>query len=449
MRRLFGTDGIRGIANKAPMTPDIVLKLGRAAGLFFESKNKKSRIVIGKDTRISGYMIENALTAGLCSAGADVLLVGPMPTPAIAHITKSFSADAGIVISASHNPYEHNGIKFFDADGFKLSDSDEEEIEKLVFSEPDTSGISGANIGKAFRIGDASGRYIEFAKASSENSSLKGMKIVLDCANGAAYKISPAIFMELGADVIVINDSPNGLNINENCGALHPEGMIEKVKKEGAVCGIALDGDADRVIMCDENGVAVDGDEIMAICALQLKREGRLSKDTVVATQMSNFGFELAMKDAGISVVKADIGDRYVIDRMKKGGFNFGGEQSGHIIFLEHSTTGDGTISALHILSIMKRTGRKLSGLKKCITKLPQVLVNIRVSEKKEIRKISPLYKKICECEAMLKDSGRILVRYSGTENLMRIMVEGKSEKEIGRIAREIAKIAEKEVGAK
>jgi phosphoglucosamine mutase len=449
MRKLFGTDGIRGVANIEPMTPDIALKLGRAAGFFFEAKNKKSRIVIGKDTRISGYMMENALTAGLCSAGADVLLVGPMPTPAIAHITKSFSADAGIVISASHNPAEHNGIKFFDSNGFKLSDRDEEKIENLIFEQPDTSKITGAKIGKAFRIDDAAGRYIEFAKASAENISLKGLKIVLDCANGAAYKISPAIFIELGAEVIVMNDHPNGLNINENCGALHPEAMIEAVRKSHADMGIALDGDADRVILCDENGIVMDGDEIMAICTIELKNEGRLAKDTLVATQMSNFGLELAMKERSIKVVKTDVGDRYVVDELKRGGFNFGGEQSGHIIFLEHSTTGDGTISALQMLRIMKKTGEKLSELKKCISKLPQVLINIRVSEKKPIERIPALYEKICECEAKLKNSGRVFVRYSGTEKLMRILVEGRDAKEIEAIAKELAKIAEKEVGAK
>ena len=449
MRKLFGTDGVRGVANKPPITPDIALKLGRAAGIFFETKNKRSRIVIGKDTRRSGYMLETALTAGLASAGSDVLLVGPMPTPAIAHITKSFSADAGIVISASHNPSDHNGIKFFSQDGFKLSDEDEEKIERMVFDEPDTSNITGEKIGRAYRIDDAAGRYIEFAKSSVGNASLKGLKVVLDCANGAAYKISPSIFMELGAEVIVLSDAPNGLNINEDCGALHPEKMIEVVKSNKADLGIALDGDADRVILCDENGVIVDGDEIMAICAIELKLAGRLSKDTVVATQMSNFGFDIAMKSAGIKVIKTDVGDRYVIDEMRKNGYNFGGEQSGHIIFLEHSTTGDGTISALQIISIMKRTGRKLSELKKCMSKLPQVLVNVRVSEKKEIRRISPLYKKICECEEKLKNSGRVLVRYSGTENLMRIMVEGKDAKEINSIAKELSKIAESEVGAK
>lgn len=449
MKKLFGTDGIRGIANTYPMTPEIALKVGRAAGLFFKNYSKKSRIVIGKDTRRSGYMIEYALTSGLCSAGADVLLVGPMPTPAVAHLVRSFSADAGIVVSASHNPAEHNGIKFFSRDGFKLADWEEHRIEEIALKGGVSSGVTGERIGRAFRIDDAAGRYIEFAKASANNISLKGLKIVLDCANGAAYKISPAILSELGADVVVLNNQPNGLNINQNCGALYPEGMIQRVREEAADVGIALDGDADRLIMCDENGELVDGDEVMAILALQLKREGRLKDDAIVATTMSNMGLEIAMREHGIRVLRTDVGDRYVVDMLRRKNLNFGGEQSGHIILMDASTTGDGTIAALQVLRTMRITGKKLSELKKCIIKLPQTLVNVEVREKKPLEKMPRLMRLIKSFEKVIKPDGRILVRYSGTENLMRIMVEGKSEAEIERIASSIAEAARREVGIK
>ena len=449
MRKLFGTDGIRGIANKYPMTPEVALRVGRAAGIFFRNQSRRSKILIGKDTRRSGYMIENALTSGLCSAGADVMLVGPMPTPAVAHLVKSFSADAGIVISASHNPAEYNGIKFFSREGLKLNDADEAKIEKLATGNQDTSEITGERIGRAFRIDDAAGRYVEFAKASAQNISLKGLKIVLDCANGAAYKISPAIFSELGADVVVLNNQPNGTNINKNCGALHPEGMIEAVRREGADVGIALDGDADRVIMCDENGELVDGDEIMCILALRLKKEGRLKGNAIVATKMSNIGMETALRRQGIEVIRSEVGDRYVVDMLRAKNLNFGGEQSGHIIFLDASTTGDGTIAALQVLRVMQLEGEKLSKLKKCMKKAPQVLVNVEVREKKPIEKIPLLRKEIASAEKLLGEDGRVYVRYSGTESLMRIMVEGAREDEIKGIAERIAEIARREVGKK
>ncbi|MGB9748972.1 MAG: phosphoglucosamine mutase [Candidatus Woesearchaeota archaeon] len=456
MRKLFGTDGIRGIGNLYPLEPEFVVRIGKAIGIHFKKQNeknwnsKKTTVVIGKDTRISGYLIENALVSGLCSAGVNCYLVGPLPTPAISHLVRSFAANAGIMISASHNPAIDNGIKIFDENGFKLNDQEEEEIERIIFSEEvQKLRITGAEIGKARRIDDARGRYIEFAKASINNQSLKGLKVVLDCANGAAYSVTPRIISELGAEVIVLNDNPNGLNINKNCGALHPEVIKRAVKEENADVGIALDGDADRVIMVDENGSEIDGDHIMLMCALELKGKKQLKKDTVVATVMSNFGLELALKKAGIKLVRTDVGDRYVVDEMKKNNFNFGGEQSGHIIFLDYTTTGDGTIAALQVLRIMKETGKKLSELSKLLEKKPQFLFNVEVREKKPLHETKETHKKIKEVEEMLKDNGRILVRYSGTQNVLRIMIEGDNHEKIKKLGQEIVNIAEKELGMK
>ncbi len=447
MAKLFGTDGIRGIVNQYPMTPELILKIGKAIAVTLNNGKKRPKILIGKDTRISGYMIESALTSGICSQGADVLLVGPMPTPAIAHLTKSFAADAGIVISASHNPSEHNGIKIFDNEGFKLSDKKEHEIEKLALSD-NISNANGSKIGKAFRIEDAKGRYIEFAKNTVKNISLKGFKIVLDCANGAAYHIAPDIFKELGAEVIVLNNKPDGLNINLNCGALHPEIMKKSVLKEKADIGIALDGDADRVIMSDDNGNETDGDYMMAICAIEMKNNNRLNKNTVVATTMSNIGFEIAMKDKGIKVIRTDVGDRYVVEEMRLNKYSLGGEQSGHIVFFDNITTGDGTITALQILNIMKKTGKKLSELKECMAKFPQVIKNVEVKEKKPFEQMKGVMEDIDKSKKQLGNDGRIIVRYSGTENKARVMVEGKNEKEINEIADNIADEIKKGVGA-
>ncbi len=439
MRQLFGTDGVRGIANQYPMTADIALKLGKAAAIVLGNGKKKPVILIGKDTRISGYMLEYSLTSGITSMGADVLLVGPMPTPAIAHLTKSFGADAGIVISASHNPAEHNGIKFFDRNGYKLSDEVEEKIEGLVFSNNfNHDNIIADKIGKANRIDDAKGRYIEFAKAAINNNSLEGLKIVVDCAHGAAYHVSPQIFKELGADVVPIHNQPNGLNINKESGSLHPEKLKERVLKEKADLGVALDGDADRVIFVDEKGNEVDGDQIMALCALELNKQNRLSKNTVVSTVMSNIGFDVLMKKNKINVVRTDVGDRYVFDEMKSNGYNFGGENSGHLIFLDSSTTGDGTIAALHVLEIIKNNNKKLSELIK-MKKFPQILLNLEVEEKKPIEELPLVLKKIKEVEKKLEDKGRVYVRYSGTENLARILVEGENEEVIKKYAEEIA----------
>ena len=450
MGKLFGTDGIRGVANIFPMTPEMVLSIGKATAHVFKEKcgKEKPKFVIGKDTRLSGYMIENALASGIVSVGADVLLVGPMPTPAIAYLTKSLNADAGIVLSASHNPAEDNGIKIFSENGHKLSDNVEDEIEKYVLSgKIKTEHIKGDLIGKAHRVDDAKERYIEFAKASVESMSMKGLRVILDCANGAAYNTAPHILSELGAEVVVLNDRPDGLNINLDCGALHPEKMMEVVKKEKAHIGIALDGDADRVIVCDEKGRSVDGDHIIAICAINMKEKGALRKNSVVVTIMANKGFDIAMAKERIKVVKTKVGDRYVVDEMRKKGYVLGGEQSGHIIFSNYTTTGDGMISALQLLRIMKERGEKLSKLAECMTSLPQVLVNVDVKEKKDISKLK-VNKNIKDAESKLGEKGRVLVRYSGTQNLCRIMIEGENKREIQKIANDIAKTMKKELGA-
>ena len=450
MGKLFGTDGIRGVANIFPMTPEMVLSIGKATAHVFKEKcgKEKPKFVIGKDTRLSGYMIENALASGIVSVGADVLLVGPMPTPAIAHLTKTLNADAGIVLSASHNPAEDNGIKIFSENGHKLSDNVEDEIEKYVLSgKIKTEHIKGDLIGKAHRVDDAKERYIEFAKASVESMSMKGLRVILDCANGAAYNTAPHILSELGAEVVVLNDRPDGLNINLDCGALHPEKMMEIVKKEKAHIGIALDGDADRVIVCDEKGRSVDGDHIIAICAINMKEKGALRKNSVVVTIMANKGFDIAMAKERIKVVKTKVGDRYVVDEMRKKGYVLGGEQSGHIIFSNYTTTGDGMISALQLLRIMKERREKLSKLAECMTSLPQVLVNVDVKEKKDISKLK-VNKNIKDAESKLGEKGRVLVRYSGTQNLCRIMIEGENKREIQKIANDIAKTMKKELGA-
>lgn len=449
MGKLFGTDGIRGLANAFPMTPEMVLSIGKATAHVFKEKcgKKRPKFVIGKDTRLSGYMIENALTSGILSVGADVLLVGTIPTPAVAHLTKSLNADAGIVLSASHNPAEDNGIKIFNGDGYKLPDDVEDEIEKYVLTEDvKTEHISGGLIGKAYRVDDAKGRYIEFAKASVKSMSLKRLRIVLDCANGAAYDIAPHIFRELGAEVIVLNDRPDGININLHCGALHPEKMIETVKKEKADIGIALDGDADRVIICDEKGEKVDGDHIIAICAIYMKEKRILKKNGVVATIMTNKGFDIAMDKENIKVVKAKVGDRYVIDEMRKKGYVLGGEQSGHIIFSDYATTGDGIVSALQLLRVMKEKGTKLSKLAECMKSLPQVLINVEVKEKKDIKTLEA-NRNIKNIEKRLGEKGRVFVRYSGTQNLCRVMIEGENKKEIEKMANDIAKDIKKEIG--
>lgn len=451
MKKLFGTDGVRGVANVYPMTTEMAMQIGRAAAHIFKRDGdmRRHRIVIGKDTRLSGYMIENALAAGICSMGVDVLLVGPLPTPGIANITSSMRADAGVVISASHNPFQDNGIKFFSRDGVKLPDAMELAIEELIFSNGiDSLRPIATEVGKAFRIDDAAGRYVVFLKSTFPGElDLEGMKIVLDCANGAAYKVAPAVFEELGAEVIPVGVKPNGMNINAGCGSLHPEVISEAVRKHGADLGIALDGDADRVIFVDEFGNEVDGDHIMAICATDMLKKRKLRKNTLVATVMSNMGLDIAIRKAGGKIVKTAVGDRYVVEEMIRGGYNFGGEQSGHLIFLDFNTTGDGIQSALQVLAIMRRRERTLSELAKVMTPLPQVLLNVKVREKKDIREIPAISSLIDGIEAGMKDEGRVLIRYSGTEPLLRIMLEGKDQEEITGWAEELAELVRKKIG--
>jgi len=454
MKKLFGTDGIRGEANIEPLTAEMAVKLGRAAAYFFRhNKNKKGhhRIIIGKDTRLSGYMLESALTSGICSMGVDVLLVGPMPTPAIAFLTRAMRCDAGVVISASHNMYMDNGIKFFSENGFKLPDEYEKEIERLIFSgEIDNVRPTGDGIGKAYRIDDAEGRYIEFVKNTiPRGMDFEGLKIAVDCANGAAYRITPTVLRELGADIFTTGTSPDGLNINKECGSVYPENIRDLTIKTGANAGLAHDGDADRVIFIDEKGNIVDGDMIMAMHALSMKRKGILKKDTLVSTVMSNMGLEVGLKKEGINMIRTPVGDRYVLEEMLKGDYNLGGEQSGHVIFLDYNTTGDGLITALQVLALMVETGKPLSELASCINIFPQVLKNVRVKEKKPLDSIPEIYNTIERAKAKLKDRGRVIVRYSGTEPVLRIMVEGETEEEIQLIAEDIAKNVERVIGAK
>ncbi len=446
MRKLFGTDGVRGQANRYPLTSEVALKLGMALVKALKPKEKRLKIVIGKDTRISGYMLETALSSGICSMGSDVYLVGPMPTPGVAFITSSMRADAGVVISASHNPFYDNGIKFFDKNGFKFNDDIEKEIEKLFFNfNFGNSGLIGNNIGKAYRIDDAIGRYVIFTKLSyPKNLTLNGLKIVLDCANGANYKAAPEVFSELGAEIVLEGANPDGININDDCGSMHPEKISASVKKNGADAGIAFDGDGDRVIFCDENGKELPGDEFLAICAMHMKKEGCLKNDAVVTTPMSNIAVELLFKNNGIKTVYANVGDRYIMEKMLKDGCNLGGEQSGHIIFLDEINTGDGIISALKLLSIMVKTGKPLSELRKIINPYPQALFNVVVPYKKNIEELPGVKKKVEYFSEILKDRGRIFIRYSGTQNYLRVLVEGENCDEINNIGKEIKEEIEK-----
>ncbi|RMH05881.1 MAG: phosphoglucosamine mutase [Nitrospirae bacterium] len=449
MRKLFGTDGVRGIANLDPMTSEMALKLGRAVAHVFKRRQGRHRIVIGKDTRLSGYMLESALTSGICSMGVDVLLVGPLPTPAVAFLTRSLRADAGVMISASHNPYQDNGIKFFSSDGFKLPDELERRIEELIVSnEIEHVRPTADAIGKAFRINDAEGRYIEFVKrALPREMDFQGFKVVLDCAHGAAYSVFPKVIRELGAEVQVIGDAPNGMNINDGCGAVYPQRLQEAVRASGANIGIALDGDADRSVFVCERGDVVDGDHALAAFALDLKKRGWLKHDTVVGTVMSNFGLELAMKQAGIHLLRTPVGDRYILERMVAEGYNLGGEQSGHLIFLDYNTTGDGVISAIQMLKLMKRTGRPLSELAQCMEAVPQVLLGVPVTRKPQLDSIPELQRAIQANEQRLNGRGRILVRYSGTEPLVRVMVEGSDHATIQQVAQELAHVVKTAIG--
>lgn len=448
--KLFGTDGIRGTANQGPMTPDVVVRVGQAIGYLLQKQtlpwsSPQRKVVIGKDTRLSGYMIEQALSSGLNSMGVHVQLVGPLPTPGIGYLTRNMRASAGIVISASHNAFQDNGIKVFNFDGFKIPDEMEKEIERLVFEEDLTKYLPPSpQIGRTRRIDDAQGRYIVFAKnIFPEDYTLDGLRIVLDTANGSAYKVAAAVFEELGAEVIQIGNQPNGFNINDKVGALYPAKIAELVMQYRADLGISLDGDADRVILVDEKGQVINGDHILGICALHMKKKGLLKKNTLVCTQMSNFGLEKRMKESGISVVKTGVGDKYVVDEMRRSGYNLGGEQSGHIIFLDHTTTGDGCIAALNILAVMKETGVKMSELNRIIEDVPQVLINCRVTQKQDLDSLPGYSELIQGMEKQLDGHGRIFVRFSGTEPLVRILVEGPDKHQIASFAQEIAEFLE------
>jgi phosphoglucosamine mutase len=441
-RKLFGTDGIRGVANEHPMTPELALQLGRAV-TFVAGRGKKHtpRILIGKDTRLSGYMLEQAIASGVCAMGGRVMLCGPMPTPAIAHLTVSMRVDAGIVISASHNPFQDNGIKIFGADGFKLPDDAELEIEQLMGNDSLLGARStGPSIGRAEKLEDARGRYVVFLKQTfPADLSLDGVRVVVDAAHGAAYRVAPLVLQELGAQVTAIGVKPNGVNINRECGALHPDQVCAEVVKRGAAIGIALDGDADRVIVVDEKGRIVDGDQLLAMCAAQMLADGTLKKRTVVATVMSNLGLEHALARLDAKLVRTQVGDRYVVEAMRAGGYNLGGEQSGHLVFLDQASTGDGMLAALQVLALMLRSGRPVSALAEdSMHRVPQVLESVTLAARKplgDMRRLAELTSKIA---AALGDDGRVLVRWSGTEPKLRIMLEGPREDSIKEWAQQL-----------
>lgn len=438
--RLFGTDGVRGVANVFPMTAEMAMQLGRALAYICRAGDHRHRVIIGKDTRLSGYMLENALAAGIMSMGVDVDLIGPMPTPAIANLTTSMRADAGAVISASHNPYEDNGIKFFGRDGYKLPDDTERKIETLIFEKAlDSLRPTATRVGGAVRLDDARGRYIVFLKNTFPRElTLEGLRLVVDCANGAAYRVAPEVLEELGADVVAIGVNPDGKNINAKCGALHPEALQKAVLKHKAHLGIALDGDADRLIVVDEKGKVVDGDAIMAMCTQEMVARNALKKKTLVTTVMSNVGLERAVAQWGVKVVRTNVGDRYVVEEMRRHGYVFGGEQSGHLVFLDHATTGDGTLAALQVLALMVRSQRPVSELTTIFSPVPQVLVNVMVKEKRDLANLPDVVKTIGQVEKKLGKEGRVLVRYSGTEPKARVLVEGTDAKRIKQYAEEI-----------
>jgi phosphoglucosamine mutase len=473
-RRLFGTDGVRGVANQEPMTSEMALKLGRAIARVLQDPvaqpdkgsvrrrppsltkilsgdtEHRYRILIGKDTRVSGYMLETALASGICSMGADVQLVGPMPTPGVAFLTRSMRADAGVVISASHNPYQDNGIKFFSWDGFKLPDEVEARMEEMIFNgETEQNRPTASKIGKAFRISDAVGRYIVFLKnCFPRHLTLEGLRIVTDCGHGAAYRVVPEVLSELGAEVIPLGVQPDGENINRQCGALYPETARDVLLQEHADFAVSFDGDADRAMFVDETGEILDGDQILAMCAKDMREKGTLKQKTVVATVMSNLGLEIALRDLGIKLLRTEVGDRYVVEQMLAGGHNLGGEQSGHIVFLDHNTTGDGAITCLQILALLMEKGKRLSELRKVMTRFPQVLINVRVKEKKNFSGMPRVQQTMATVQKELKERGRMLVRYSGTELLARVMLEGENEDKVKQMAGEIADAIRAEVGA-
>jgi phosphoglucosamine mutase len=448
MRRYFGTDGIRGRANDDPMTVETALRLGRAVATLYSKPGHRTRILVGKDTRLSGYMLEPALVAGIISTGADVIATGPLPTPGIAFLTTSMRCDAGIVISASHNPFEDNGLKVFGSDGFKLPDEKEYELESTMDNPSRCKLAHGSDLGRARRIEDANGRYVTHLKTLVRPEvDLEGVKMVVDCANGAAYKAAPLLFTELGANVVSIGVTPDGTNINRDCGSMHPKHVAERVLATGAQLGIALDGDADRLILIDEKGQEVDGDAVLAMCALEMKSRDRLAHNTVVATIMSNVGLQRALSSAGIRLERTSVGDRYVVQRMREGGFTFGGEQSGHLIFLDHATTGDGLVAALQVLNVMLSQGRPLSELAAVMQRSPQLLRSYRVRSRPPLDTLPTLSQRTREAERQLGDDGRVVLRYSGTEPKVRIMVEGPDEAIIADIVDRLAEALAADVG--
>lgn len=445
-RKFFGTDGIRGEANVAPMTPETALRVGMAVAAKF---GRNERIVVGKDTRLSGYLLESALASGLCAVGADVLFVGPLPTPGIAYLTTSLRASAGVVISASHNAFYDNGIKLFAGDGYKLPDAVEAEIEALILGdELEAMRATGDAIGRAERVDDAAGRYITHLKYGFPSRyDLSGLKVVVDCAHGAAYRVAPAVLRELGADVTTIGCEPDGLNINEGVGAMHPELIGAAVREHGADIGLALDGDADRLVVCDEEGTVLDGDVIMAMCARDLQQRGRLQGGAVVATVMSNLGLERSLEEVGVQLVRTPVGDRYVVAAMRAGGYNLGGEQSGHLVFTDMASTGDGMVAALQVLTIMRRTGSTVSQLSRVMTRLPQAMRSIAVARKEPIDRVPKLARAIEQAEKELVGRGRVLVRYSGTEKKLRVMVEGDDEPQLQRLLERLESVVLEEIG--
>jgi phosphoglucosamine mutase len=455
-QRIFGTDGVRGTANIEPVTAETALKLGRAAGHVFKTLETqprgrgRHRIVLGKDTRLSGYMLENAISSGILSMGVDVLFIGPLPTPGVAYVTRSLRADAGIVITASHNPYDDNGIKFFRSDGYKLDDKIEQQIEGLVFSgEIENIRPTADAVGKAVRIDDALGRYIEYAKASfPRGTTLEGLRIVVDCAHGAAYKSTPCVLRELGAEVVVYGNQPDGKNINQDCGSLFPTLMCQKVWEHRADLGLAHDGDGDRVLLCDEKGALVDGDDILAIAGLDLLAQGALANKTLVSTVMSNAGLDSAIAAAGGRVVRTGVGDRQVIEEMLRHNFNLGGEQSGHVIFRDYSSTGDGLVAALQVLRIMRAKDQPLSRLVRCWTRFPQIVTNIAVREKRPFDQLDQVGQLLAEAEAELKpQGGRVFLRYSGTEPKARLLLEGRERAVLEKWGRKISEAIKRQVG--
>lgn len=443
MSKLFGTDGVRGIANKE-LSPELAFKIGHIGASLLAPSNKRGKIVIGKDTRVSGDLLESALISGICSAGVDVLRVGVITTPAVSYLTKSYSADAGIVISASHNPAEYNGIKLFGSMGYKIPDEVEDEIEKRIENGESAPKPIGGEVGTVEYAMDAKEKYIEHA-VNTINGELDGFSVALDCANGAAYEVSPRILRDMGANVFALHTKPDGLNINKGCGSTYPENIREITMSHEVDLGLAYDGDADRVIAIDEKGNIIDGDFIMAACAVYLKKMGKLPKDTIVTTVMTNMGFDLAMRREGINIVKTNVGDKYVLREMLKCGAVLGGEQSGHVIFLDHNPTGDGIITALQLMSVMRDTGKKLSELVSIMTRLPQVLINVKIVEKSGLKDNKNIQKAVEEAEIELGVEGRILVRPSGTEPLIRVMVESDTKEKANNVAEKVAEIIKNE----